>query len=175
MLRELRVSRAGGAPRHELPTSVARGTPLFPAIAIPVEKGKAFERPEALIKQFTARLPQVTTLLVIGWRGAEAHFLIRSWHRISFTQRFASATILRVLFNRKRLARQDEFQGAAMRLRTGGKPFPVRSFLFCPVDVEMWTHIGLPSVAIRLADQRGSRRRLMSQGSVGWGEVPAGS
>jgi SIR2-like domain len=58
-----------------LPASVARGISFFPAIAIPVEKGKTFECPEARIKQLTAVLPDVTAVLVIGWRGAEEHFL----------------------------------------------------------------------------------------------------
>ena len=49
--------------------------PAFPAIAIPVEKGKSFECPADQIEELKALLPQVSKLLVIGWRAGEQHFL----------------------------------------------------------------------------------------------------
>lgn len=49
--------------------------PLFPAIAIPVEKKNVFECPEYMIEQLKSVLPHVTKIIVIGWRASEAHFL----------------------------------------------------------------------------------------------------
>src|SRR5207245_4694186 len=54
---------------------ITLGKPVFPAIAIPVEKKGSFECPQYLIEELTALLPQVTQILVIGWRATEAHFL----------------------------------------------------------------------------------------------------
>lgn len=54
---------------------VVRGQPVFPAIAIPVEKKSTFECPNAMILQLKSLLPRVTHVLVIGWRATEAHFL----------------------------------------------------------------------------------------------------
>lgn len=55
---------------------VANGRPVFPAIAIPVEKKRAFECPQYMIDQLEKVLPHVTKILVIGWRATEAHFLV---------------------------------------------------------------------------------------------------
>ncbi len=51
------------------------GHPLFPAIAIPVEKKSTYECPDDHIKALNDCLPQINNLLVIGWRAAEEHFL----------------------------------------------------------------------------------------------------
>ena len=51
------------------------GKPLFPAIAIPVDKKSLFECPQEHIDQLATILPEVTRLLLIGWRATEAHFL----------------------------------------------------------------------------------------------------
>ena len=48
---------------------------LFPAIAIPVETKKDYECPDQHLRALEELLPNVTKLLIIGWRGAEAHFL----------------------------------------------------------------------------------------------------
>ena len=40
-----------------------------------MEKKGSFECPQYLIEELTALLPQVTQILVIGWRATEAHFL----------------------------------------------------------------------------------------------------
>jgi hypothetical protein len=56
-------------------TAFVDGRPVFPAIAIPVARKNAFCCPEVLITQLNALLPQVTKVLVVGWRGAEEHFL----------------------------------------------------------------------------------------------------
>jgi hypothetical protein len=56
-------------------TGVVQGKLAFPAIAIPVEKKSSFECPQQMIDELTALLPQVSKMLVIGWRATEAHFL----------------------------------------------------------------------------------------------------
>ena len=48
---------------------------LFPAIAIPLERKRNVECPQAHIDYLTGVLPEVTKLLVIGWRGADAPFV----------------------------------------------------------------------------------------------------
>lgn len=54
---------------------IVRRNPMFPAIAIPVEKKRGFECPHHLLDELISLLPQVTKILVIGWRATEAHFL----------------------------------------------------------------------------------------------------
>ncbi len=49
--------------------------PLFPALAIPVQKKYAFECPQDHLEQLRQCLLQTTKLLVIGWRGVESHFV----------------------------------------------------------------------------------------------------
>jgi hypothetical protein len=49
--------------------------PVFPAIAVPVERKQTFECPAYMIEDLVALMPQVTKMLVIGWRATEAHFL----------------------------------------------------------------------------------------------------
>ena len=49
--------------------------PLFPAIAIPVETKNRFELPSEHLKALKKMIPEVDTILVIGWRGTETHFL----------------------------------------------------------------------------------------------------
>ncbi len=48
---------------------------LCPAIALPVNTKVNFECPTDQIDQLKADIPAVTSLLVIGWRGTEPHFL----------------------------------------------------------------------------------------------------
>jgi hypothetical protein len=52
---------------------VVRG--LYPAIAIPVGGAKRFECPPAHVEMLVRLLPETSRVLVIGWRGAETHFL----------------------------------------------------------------------------------------------------
>lgn len=59
----------------EHPPGVVGGKPVFPAIAIPVEKKSAFECPQHMLDELIALLPKVSKILVIGWRATEAHFL----------------------------------------------------------------------------------------------------
>lgn len=47
----------------------------IPAIAIPTETKKSFEFPEEHKKRMITAIQETTALLVIGWRGAEKHFL----------------------------------------------------------------------------------------------------
>jgi len=48
---------------------------LFPAIGIPVEEETSFECPDAQVQTVTSAIPDVTRLLIIGWRGTERRFL----------------------------------------------------------------------------------------------------
>jgi len=59
----------------ECPSAVFEGQPVFPAIAIPVEREKQFECPPYMLDELRALLPNVTKVLVIGWRATEEHFL----------------------------------------------------------------------------------------------------
>lgn len=54
---------------------VVSGKPMFPAIAIPVEKKRNFECPQPMLEELVALLPHVRKILVIGWRATEEHFL----------------------------------------------------------------------------------------------------
>ena len=45
------------------------------AIALPVETKNEFEFPEAHLKKLRSVIPEVTRILIIGWRGTEEHFL----------------------------------------------------------------------------------------------------
>jgi hypothetical protein len=47
---------------------------LFPAIAVPVLSKGAFECPAEHVEVLKSRLPDVTKVLIIGWRGQEPHF-----------------------------------------------------------------------------------------------------
>lgn len=49
--------------------------PWFPAIAIPVERKSQFECPPIILNELKEVLPRVTSILVIGWRATEEHFL----------------------------------------------------------------------------------------------------
>lgn len=50
-------------------------TALFPAIAIPVETKSSYECPSKHLDALKEFLPQVTKILIIGWRAAEQTFL----------------------------------------------------------------------------------------------------
>jgi hypothetical protein len=52
-------------------------TPLFPAIAIPVETKthNSFECPADHIEHLRVLLPDTRKILIVGWRGMEAHFV----------------------------------------------------------------------------------------------------
>jgi hypothetical protein len=53
----------------------ANGAPVFPAIAIPVEKKQAFQCPPYMVEELAATLPRVDMVFLIGWRATEDHFL----------------------------------------------------------------------------------------------------
>ena len=50
-------------------------TALFPAIAIPVERKSTYECPDDHVEVLKRCIPQVSDLLIIGWRATEEHFL----------------------------------------------------------------------------------------------------
>lgn len=51
------------------------GPPVFPALAIPVENKQDYECPEEQIKVLQICIPEVTKMVLIGWRATETHFL----------------------------------------------------------------------------------------------------
>lgn len=59
----------------------------IPALSIPVAKKTHFEMPPKHLEVLKAAIPQVTHLLIIGWRGNEQHFvdLLRALPRGRFT------------------------------------------------------------------------------------------
>jgi hypothetical protein len=59
------------------PPSVTTGQRLYeiPALAIPVVTKSNFVCPQAHIDHLEQLLPKVEKILVMGWRGAETHFL----------------------------------------------------------------------------------------------------
>ncbi len=48
---------------------------FFPAIAIPVERKRVYECPPDHLEVLTACIPQITKLMIIGWRATEYTFL----------------------------------------------------------------------------------------------------
>jgi len=48
---------------------------IFPALAIPVQRKQDFECPKEHMDLLRASMPDVTKLLIIGWRGNEQHFV----------------------------------------------------------------------------------------------------
>jgi len=61
----------------------ANGPVFVPAIAIPV-KDKKFECPDEHVAALYQRMPQVSRLLIIGWRGMEQHFLAEMKARMRY-------------------------------------------------------------------------------------------
>jgi len=59
------------------------GKPVFPAIAIPVEKKAQFEFPQEMLETLAGLLPSISKMLVIGWRATEAHFLSLLGNRLT--------------------------------------------------------------------------------------------
>jgi len=51
------------------------GKPLFPALAIPVENKPGYECPQGHLKVLKDFFPQITKVLMIGWRANENRFL----------------------------------------------------------------------------------------------------
>jgi hypothetical protein len=60
---------------NERPIGKFDETPLFPALAIPVETKRVFECPTEHLDCLCEHLPKVTKILIVGWRGTEEHFL----------------------------------------------------------------------------------------------------
>jgi hypothetical protein len=60
-----------------------KSEPLFPAIAIPVESKAEFECPDNHFALLQQSVKETTKILIIGWRGMDAHFLellLNNWH-----------------------------------------------------------------------------------------------
>lgn len=73
-LPEIRITDRYFFSPHD-PVGITVHKPMFPAIAIPVEKKRSFECPAEMLEALAELLPSVSKLLVIGWRATEAHFL----------------------------------------------------------------------------------------------------
>ena len=58
----------------DCPIAKSKGVPVFPAVAIPLET-KSYECPRDHIETLEECIPEVTRVLVIGWRATEYHFL----------------------------------------------------------------------------------------------------
>ena len=57
------------------PSSKLHRMPLFPALAIPVETKQDYECPPEHLEALRTCIPEVTKILVIGWRATESNFL----------------------------------------------------------------------------------------------------
>lgn len=60
---------------HGFPMGRSDGTPLFPALAIPVENKFDFECPDYHLAVLQECIPETTKLLVIGWRATDVPLL----------------------------------------------------------------------------------------------------
>jgi hypothetical protein len=115
---------------HPTTMGAVDGTPVFPAIAIPVEKKQVFECPKEMIDELTTILPRVTKVVVIGWRATEDHFTdpLRQHLRVAIPMYVVAgrkdwaegvaAQILRKLTN-KRLVVSPEAWGFSDFMREG--------------------------------------------------------
>ena len=51
------------------------GHDTYPAIALPVETKNELEFPDTHLTALRRIIPEVTKILIVGWRGTEEHFL----------------------------------------------------------------------------------------------------
>jgi hypothetical protein len=73
---ELKITdRYRVVPPLERPVGMIQNLPLFPAVAIPVETKRDFECPADHLDCLRTQLKAVRKILIVGWRGTEAHFL----------------------------------------------------------------------------------------------------
>jgi hypothetical protein len=61
--------------QYQRPMVKASGSPLIPALAIPLQKKQNYECPSEHLDALKKALPSVRRLLVIGWRAADRPFL----------------------------------------------------------------------------------------------------
>src|SRR2546427_4996067 len=73
--RDLHVDGGSYETVHEDPFRRSPLSPLFPALAIPVENKQGYECPQEHMKVLEESLPQITKILIIGWRASENLFL----------------------------------------------------------------------------------------------------
>jgi hypothetical protein len=64
-------------PIHSLngPTAIIEKNLFFPAIAIPVDQKSKFECPSTHLEHLSSAIVDVKKIIIVGWRGAESHFL----------------------------------------------------------------------------------------------------
>lgn len=63
--------------QYGMKNEVPQDVPSLPAIAIPTQTKSGFECPPDHVEALLRMLPEVTRILVVGWRGQEQHFLNR--------------------------------------------------------------------------------------------------
>lgn len=79
------------SPTHLLVGTPGAGTaqePRVPALSVPARSKDRFEMPDAHLDALRRWIPEVTHLLVIGWRGADVPFL-QLWKQAGASPRFA--------------------------------------------------------------------------------------
>jgi hypothetical protein len=59
----------------ERPMGVQDHLILFPALAMPVQEKSDFECPDPHMESLKTSLPLITKIIVVGWKGADLHFL----------------------------------------------------------------------------------------------------
>ena len=103
-------------PRGTFGLDITRGTPepIFPAVAIPVTT-KSFECPDDHLRVLQDLIPQVTKLLIIGWRATESHFV----------ELLRALRVPRVVVVSGSRDRAQEVVDRLSGERLGGKYFPV--------------------------------------------------
>lgn len=57
------------------PFTKSNGFPVYPALAIPIINKQSFECPSEHLEQLSRVIGKAEKMLVVGWRGAEKHFL----------------------------------------------------------------------------------------------------
>jgi hypothetical protein len=57
------------------PMSIEDHRVVFPALAMPVQAKSDFECPEMHLEALKNALPLITKIIVVGWKGADLHFL----------------------------------------------------------------------------------------------------
>lgn len=58
-----------------IPSSLVEGFLAMPAIAIPVKEKSEFECPDSHVEFLRGLVKEIKTILTVGWRGGERHFL----------------------------------------------------------------------------------------------------
>jgi hypothetical protein len=99
----------------EFPIAKLVTVPLFPALAIPVVTKRDYECPDEHLKCLKDLLPQTRTILSIGWRGMEKHFLKMLAESLEGKSSIDTYTVAGDATAAKQVLVQ--FQGAGIRIK----------------------------------------------------------